>query len=135
MLKKVLIVEDETYIRSLLIQTIERGFEDSLDNEEFEILEADNGEDGLQIAKEEQPVLIFLDVMMPKKDGFQVCHEIKEDHNTKNIYIIMLTAKGQEVDKKQGLLAGADEYITKPFDPELIISKIEEKINIKRCDR
>lgn len=135
MLKKVLIVEDEFHIRTLLLQTIERGFEDSLDNEEFEILEADDGEEGLRIARKEQPVLIFLDVMMPKKDGFQVCREIKEDPNTKNIYVIMLTAKGQEAEKKKGLLAGADEYITKPFDPELIISKIEEKINIKRCDR
>ena len=133
--KKVLIVEDEFYIRTLLIQTIERGFEDSLDNEELEILEADNGEDALKIAREEHHVLIFLDVMMSKKDGFQVCHELKEDSKTKNIYIIMLTAKGQEVDKKKGMLAGADEYVTKPFDPELIIAKVEQQAKIKRCDR
>lgn len=135
MAEKILVVEDETHIRALLIQTLERGFEESIDDEELEVLEASDGEEGLKIAKEEHPTLIFLDVMMPKLDGFSVCKEIKEDPNTKDIYIIMLTAKGQEVDKKQGLLAGADEYITKPFDPELIISKIEEKTNIKRCDR
>lgn len=133
--KKILVVEDESYIRTLLVQALERGFDDSIDNEELEVLEAKNGEEGLQIAKEEHPSVIFLDVMIPKKDGFEVCREIREDSNIKDIYVILLTAKGQEVDKKKGLLAGADEYITKPFDPELIISKVEEKINIKRCDR
>jgi two-component system, OmpR family, alkaline phosphatase synthesis response regulator PhoP len=135
MVKKILVVEDEPYIRKLLIQTLERGFDDSIDNEELEILEAKNGEEGLQIAKKEHPALIFLDVMMPKKDGFQVCREIKEDSNTKDIYVVLLTAKGQEVDKKKGATVGADEYITKPFDPELIISRVEEEINIRRCDR
>lgn len=135
MAKKVLVVEDESYIRTLLIQTIERGFEKSIDSEELEILEAEDGEKGLQIVKEERPSLVFLDIMMPKKDGFQVCRKIKDDSSIKDTCVILLTAKGQEVDKKKGLQAGADGYITKPFNPEVIISKVEEKINIKRCDR
>lgn len=135
MVKKILIIEDEPHIRGLLMQTLERGFEDSIDSEELEILEAEDGEEGLQIAKEEHPALIFLDVMMPKKDGFQTCREIKEAPNLKDAYVVLLTAKGQEVDREKGLSVGADEYMTKPFDPELIISKVEEKLEIKREDR
>ncbi len=134
MAKKVLITEDEFYIKALLLQTLETAFEDNIDDGEFEILEAADGDDGLRIAKEERPDLIFLDVMIPKKDGFEVCKKIREDSSLKNSYIIMLTAKGQVIDKEKGLLAGANEYVTKPFDPELVISKVEEKLGIKRTD-
>ncbi len=130
MVKKILTIEDEFHIRALLMQTLETAFEDDLDNDELEILVAEDGEEGLQIAKKERPDLIFSDIMLPKKDGFQVCKEIKKDF--KDTYIILLTAKGQDVDKKKGLLVGADEYMTKPFNPELIISKVEERLNIKR---
>lgn len=135
MAEKILVVEDERHIRALLIQTLERGFEESIDNEELEVFEAGDGKEGLMIVKEEHPTLIFLDVMMPKLDGFSVCSKIKGDPDFNDIYVILLTAKGQEVDKNKGLEVGADEYLTKPFDPEHIISKVEERTNIKRCDR
>lgn len=134
MIKKILTIEDEFHIRALLIQTLETAFEDNIDNDEVEIFEAEDGEEGIQIAKEERPALIFSDIMMPKKDGFQVCQEIKNDLNLKDSYVILLTAKGQEVDKKKGLSVGADEYMTKPFNPELIISKVEEILQIKRSN-
>jgi len=134
MAKKVLITEDESHIKALLVQTLETAFEDYIDDEELEIFEAADGEEGLQIAKKERPDLIFLDLMLPKMDGFEVCQKIKEDRRLNNTYIIMLSAKGQAVDKKKGLAVGADEYVTKPFNPDIIISKVEEKLGIKRAD-
>lgn len=134
MAKKVLITEDESHIKALLVQTLETAFEDYIDDEELEIFEAADGEEGLQIAKKERPDLIFLDLMLPKMDGFEVCQKIKEDRRLNNTYIIMLSAKGQAVDKKKGLSVGANEYVTKPFNPDIIISKVEEKLGIKRAD-
>jgi len=132
MAKKVQIIEDESHIKALLIQTLETAFEDIIDDEELEILEATDGVEGLQIAKKERPDLIFLDIMIPKIDGFEVCKKLKEDPSFKNTYIIMLTAKGQVVDKEKGLSVGANEYVTKPFNPDFIISKVEEKLGFKR---
>ncbi|MEE9194173.1 MAG: response regulator [Thermodesulfobacteriota bacterium] len=132
MAKKVQIIEDESHIKALLIQTLETAFEDIIDDEELEILEANDGVEGLQIAKQEHPDLIFLDIMIPKIDGFEVCKKLKEDPSYKNTYIIMLTAKGQVVDKEKGLSVGANEYVTKPFNPDFIISKVEEKLGFKR---
>jgi len=126
MAKKVLITEDEFYMNALLIQILETAFEDYIDNEELEILEATDGDEGLQIAKQECPDLISFDVMIPKKDGFEVCQKIKEAPGLKYSYIIMLTAKGQVVDKEKGLLVGANEYATKPFNPDFIILKVEK---------
>ncbi len=132
MAKKVQIIEDESHIKALLIQTLETAFEDIIDDEELEILEANDGVEGLKIAKQEHPDLIFLDIMIPKIDGFEVCKKLKEDPSYKNTYIIMLTAKGQVVDKEKGLSVGANEYVTKPFNPDFIISKVEEKLGFKR---
>ena len=134
MAKKILVIEDEFHIRALLMQTIEMAFEDYIDDDELEVFEGEDGEEGLQIARKEIPDLIFSDVMMPRKDGFQVCQSVKEDPALKKSYVILLTAKGQEVDKIKGLNVGADEYMTKPFDPELVISKVEVVLGIERCD-
>ena len=135
MSKKILIIEDERHIRALLIQTLEVAFEDHVDEDELEILQGADGEEGVDIARREHPDLIFLDVMMPKKDGFQVCREIKDEvHPGPATYIILLTAKGQEADKVAGLSAGADEYMTKPFNPEAVVAKVEERLGIKRCE-
>ncbi len=124
--KKILIVDDEPHIRALLEQTLE-DFED----EDVEILTATNGQEGLETIEEEQPDLVFLDVMMPKMNGFDVCDTVKNKLSLKNVYIVMLTAKGQEFDKKQGLEVGADTYMTKPFDPDTIIEKAEEVLGIE----
>ncbi len=124
--KKILIVDDEPHIRALLEQTLE-DFED----EDVEILVAKDGEEGLDVIQEEQPALVFLDVMMPKMNGFDVCDAVKHDLNLEDVYIVMLTAKGQEFDKKKGLEVGADTYMTKPFDPDEIIEKAEEVLGIE----
>ncbi|MCP4397636.1 MAG: response regulator [bacterium] len=124
--KKILIVDDEPHIRALLEQTLE-DFED----EDVEILTAKNGQEGLEIIQEEQPELVFLDVMMPKMNGFDVCEAVKQKLKLNDVYIVMLTAKGQELDQKRGEEAGADTYMTKPFDPDVILEKAEEVLGIE----
>ncbi len=124
--KKILIVDDEPHIRALLEQTLE-DFED----EGVEILTAKDGEEGLELVEEEHPNLVFLDVMMPKKNGFDVCQTVKKEWKFDDVYIVMLTAKGQEFDKKKGLEVGADTYMTKPFDPDEIIEKASEVLGIE----
>lgn len=124
--KKILIVDDEPHIRVLLEQTLE-DFED----EDVEILIAKDGQEGLEIIKEEHPQLVFLDVMMPRMNGFDVCNAVKHELSLTDIYIVMLTAKGQEFDKKKGLEVGADTYMTKPFDPDEIVEKASEVLGIE----
>lgn len=116
--KKILIVDDEPHIRLLLEQTLEE-----LEDEGVELLTADNGEEALDTIKAEKPDLVFLDVMMPKMNGFDVCNAVKNELSLKDVYIIMLTAKGQEFDKRKGKDAGADLYMTKPFDPDEVVKK------------
>ncbi len=118
MSKKVLIVDDEVHIRALL----ERALED-LEDENVEILLAENGEEGLELAIKEKPDLMFLDIMMPKMNGYEVCAQIKQNPELQNIYIIMLTAKGQTIDKVKAESVEADEYVTKPFNPNLLLEK------------
>ena len=116
--KKILIVDDEPHIRLLLEQTLE-----DLEDEGVELLTADNGEEALDTIKTEKPDLVFLDVMMPKMNGFDVCNAVKNELSIKAVYIIMLTAKGQEFDKRKGKQVGADLYMTKPFDPDEVVKK------------
>lgn len=116
MTKNILIVDDEAYIRLLLEQTLEE-----LEDEGVTLLTAADGEEGLQIAREEAPELIFLDVMMPRKNGFDVCRTIKRDWKMRDTTVVLLTAKGQEYDRQQGQEAGADHYLTKPFDPDAVL--------------
>jgi two-component system alkaline phosphatase synthesis response regulator PhoP len=114
--KKILIVDDETHIRILLEQTLE-----DLEDEGVELLLAAGGDEGLELALDERPDLIFLDVMMPHFSGYEVCQRVKAASD--EIYVILLTAKGQAVDKERGAEVGADEYITKPFDPDYIVER------------
>ena len=115
---KLLIVDDEPHIRMLLEQTLE-----DLEDEDVEILVATNGQEAYDIIREEKPQLVFLDVMMPKMNGFEVCQKIKKELKMDEVHIILLTAKGQEMDKEEGLAVGANEYMTKPFDPDSILAK------------
>jgi DNA-binding response OmpR family regulator len=124
-MSKILIVDDEPHIRMLLEQTLEE-----LEDEGVEIFTAENGEEALSAIQEEQPNLVFLDVMMPKMNGFDVCHTVKRELQLSQIYIIMLTAKGQEFDRVRGEEVGADIYMTKPFDPDEILDKAYEILNI-----
>lgn len=123
--KKLLIVDDEAHIRMLIEQTLE-----DLEDEGVELLFADNGADALKIIQEERPDLVFLDVMMPKMNGMEVCQKVKKELNITETYIILLTAKGQEVDRQKGLDMGADKYMTKPFDPDEMLSIAEEILNL-----
>jgi DNA-binding response OmpR family regulator len=118
MTQKILMVDDEPHIRLLLEQTLE-----DLENAGVELLMASNGEDALALIQSEQPHLVFLDVMMPKLNGFDVCNIVKQEWQLEQITIIMLTAKGQEFDKQRGQEVGADLYITKPFDPDAILAQ------------
>lgn len=122
---KILIVDDEAHIRILLERTL-IDFED----EGVEILMAENGEEALELIKTEKPALVFLDVMMPKMNGFDVCHTVKNELKMDDVYIVLLTAKGQEYDKQKGTDVGADVYMTKPFDPDEIYDKVEEVLGL-----
>ena len=123
--KKILIVDDEPHIRLLLEQTLE-----DLEDEGVELLTADNGEEALDTIKTEKPDLVFLDVMMPKMNGFDVCNTVKNELSIKDVYIIMLTAKGQEFDKLKGKAVGADLYMTKPFDPDEVVKKSMQVLDL-----
>ena len=114
---KVLLVEDEEDIREMV--------HFNLFKERYEVLLASDGQAALDIATNENPDLIVLDVMIPKVDGFEVCRTLKKDIETKKIPIIMLTAKGEEEDVIKGLEVGADDYITKPFSPKVLLARIK----------
>lgn len=124
--KKLLIVDDEPHIRMLIEQTLE-----DLEDEDVEFLTAENGEQALEIIKTENPELVFLDVMMPKMNGMEVCRRVKKELFLNNVYIVLLTAKGQELDRLKGQEVGADVYMTKPFDPEVILAKAREVLDLQ----
>ena len=119
----ILIVDDEAHIRLLIAQTLEE-----LEEEGVEILTAENGEEALEIIRSEQPRLVFLDVMMPKMNGFDVCRRVKTELGMRDVYVIMLTAKGQEYDKHRGEEVGANLYMTKPFDPDELLARAREAL-------
>jgi DNA-binding response OmpR family regulator len=123
--QKILIVDDEAHIRMLIEQTLEE-----LEDEGVDFFAAENGEIALEIIQEEKPNLVFLDVMMPKMNGMEVCRRVKKELGMNNVFIILLTAKGQEIDRLKGQEVGADVYMTKPFDPEMILSKAKEVLKI-----
>ena len=124
MAQKLLIVDDESHIRMLIEQTLE-----DLEDDGVELLFAENGEQALEVIQREEPNLVFLDVMMPKMNGMEVCHKVKKELHLAHVYIILLTAKGQEVDRQKGLDMGADRYMTKPFDPDEMLAIAEEILN------
>lgn len=121
MSKTILIVDDEVHIRILMEQTLE-----DLEDEGVELLTATNGAEALELIQTKHPDLVFLDVMMPKMNGFEVCQAVKQNVATQDTYIIMLTAKGQELDQQQGREAGANLYMTKPFDPDEVLEQAAE---------
>lgn len=117
--RKILVVEDELPIADIL--------KFSLEKEGYEVLVANDGEEAVDMANTEQPDLILLDVMLPKKDGFQVCQEIRA---FLSVPIIMLTARDSEIDKVLGLELGADDYVTKPFSSRELVARV--KANLRR---
>ena len=125
MYQKLLIVDDEAHLRMLIEQTLEE-----LEDDGVELLLATNGEEALEVIKNEEPQMVFLDVMMPKMNGFDVCRHVKKEMGRSDIFIILLTAKGQEFDKQKGLEVGADLYMTKPFDPDALLEKAREVLGL-----
>ncbi len=119
-MKKILIVDDQAKIRELVHVTIRIG--------DYQIFEASSGDEAVEVAREHQPDLIFLDVMMPNSslDGFEVCEILKKDERTRNAHILMLTALDKKDDVARGKEAGADGYFTKPFSPLELMTKVEE---------
>ena len=115
---RILIVDDEPNIVLALELLMKR--------EGYEVLTVDDGQKVFEVLKEFSPDLILLDIMMPKMDGYEVCQRIRADASLKDISIIMLTAKGREVEKEKGLALGADYYITKPFSTREVIMKVKE---------
>jgi two-component system, OmpR family, alkaline phosphatase synthesis response regulator PhoP len=127
--KKLLIVDDEPHIRMLIEQTLEE-----LEDEGVRFLTAENGEQALGIIQDENPQLVFLDVMMPKLNGMEVCRRVKKELSLDKIFIVLLTAKGQELDRQKGQEVGADLYMTKPFDPEVILQKAREVLELDKIN-
>jgi two-component system, OmpR family, alkaline phosphatase synthesis response regulator PhoP len=121
MTKRVLLVDDEERVLGLAEATL--AIDDS-----YEIVTASDGEEAIAACKVQKPDLIFLDLLMPRKDGITVCRELKEDPETKDIKIIMLTAMSQEADRLTAMKVGADGYMTKPFSPKALLEKAEEML-------
>jgi len=125
MTHNVLVVDDEpNIVLSLKFLISQQG---------YEVRTASNGEEALQALNEQVPDLILLDIMMPKPDGYEVCQKIRATPEWKDIAVIMLTAKGRDVEKQKGFAMGADDYITKPFSTQELVAKVrailQEKSN------
>ena len=116
--KKILIVDDEPFILKSLTFVLKK--------EGFVVDSATNGMEAKEKIKKLKPDIVFLDVMMPKMNGLEVCQWMRQDPVLKQIYVIILTAKGQEADREKGLQIGADEYMTKPFSPSMVVQRIRE---------
>lgn len=123
-MKKILIADDELNNR-LLLQEILEDFEEA----GFQLLYAADGAEALEIIQSERPHLVFLDIMLPEMDGFDVCHTVKCKLGLENIFIAILTAKSQEADKKKAMDVKADMYITKPFKSKAIIDVVRSVFN------
>ncbi len=116
--KKILLVEDEADLVELMKLRFEANG--------YSVISAGDGPEGLDKAKREKPDIIILDIMLPKMDGYKVCGLLKRDARYAKIPIILFTAKAQESDRQMGEEAAADMYITKPFDPVVLLAKIRE---------
>ena len=117
----ILIVEDEQDIRELLAYNLEK--------EGYATVQAADGKEGLDLARSRKPDLILLDLMLPKMDGLAVCRELERDSGTVRIPIIMLTARGEDVDRILGFELGADDYVVKPFSPRELVARVRAVLN------
>jgi DNA-binding response OmpR family regulator len=116
----ILIVDDSPTDRALLLAALQpRG---------FRLLSANDGEEGLETARREHPDLVLLDVILPRKNGFQVCRQLKTETGTRDIKVVLVTSKNQPSDRFWGLKQGADEYLTKPFTPEELLLAVERHL-------
>ena len=116
--RKILVVDDEPFICRSLTFVLRKG--------NYEVLEARDGAEALEAIREHKPDLVFLDVMMPKVNGFEVTQQIRGDAAYDDVQIVLLTAKGQDCDREVGKEAGADDYMTKPFSPSKILDRARQ---------
>ncbi|MFA7368103.1 MAG: response regulator transcription factor [Kiritimatiellales bacterium] len=119
----ILIIEDEEDIRELVKYNLQR--------ENFDVLEAESGEDGLKLVERVMPDLILLDLMLPGKDGLEICRMLKRNARTQNIPVVMMTARGEESDIITGLELGADDCIVKPFSPKVLGARVKAVLRRK----
>jgi two-component system, OmpR family, alkaline phosphatase synthesis response regulator PhoP len=124
--KSIVVIDDELDMARLL--------KVELEDQDYHVVLATDGQKGLDLVKQTHPDLVLLDVMMPRIDGFQVLEELKKCESTKNIPVIMLTAKGLEQDIQMGLDLGADDYLVKPFHPALLLKHIQRVLRSGRED-
>ncbi|MBI5852547.1 MAG: response regulator [Planctomycetes bacterium] len=115
---KVLVVDDEPFIARSLAFVLRKG--------KYQVLEARDGQEALAIIEREHPDLVFLDVMMPKLDGFQVVEKVRSNSALDGVRIVLLTARGQDADREKGHTVGADAYVTKPFSPTKILEQARQ---------
>lgn len=121
----ILIADDEPFILRSLSFVLERAG--------FVVRQARSGDEALEMLRDTRPRLAILDVMMGRRSGFEVCEIVKGDPDLRNTYVILLTAKGQESARERAALAGADEYMTKPFSPSGIVERVNEVLAIRRA--
>jgi len=121
--KKILVIDDESSLVEMLSIRLEAN--------NYQVIAASDGQEGLDKARSENPDLIILDLMLPKLDGYQVCRMLKSDEKYKQIPIVIFTARAQESDIKAGNEAGADAYITKPFEPAILLDKVSQLLEEK----
>ena len=121
---KILVVDDEVYILHIL--------DFILGAESYEVITATNGDQALHKVRDEKPDLVILDIMMPKLDGYETCRMIKSDPATSQIPVILLTAKGREIDQRLGKEVGANDYITKPFSPTKLIDRVQAILGVRK---
>lgn len=118
MTAKILVVDDEPHIIRLVSFKLKKAG--------FDVLTAVNGQQALELTLSEQPALILLDVMLPDADGYAVCYQLKEQLGPQAPKIVLLSARSREIDILKGYESGADSYITKPFDPQNLLTSVEQ---------
>ena len=126
MSKKILIVDDEVNMRMLLKEALEEFEEKGV-----ELLIVENGSDAIESVRAEKPDLVILDAMMPGVNGFDVCSAIRNELAMKDVYILMLSADGQEINKQKSKNVGSDGFMTKPFDPDEIVEKVAQILKME----
>ena len=117
-MKKILIADDEDEIRNLITATLE--------DEGYELHMAKDGAQAIEIANEIVPDLAILDIMMPEKTGYEVCEEIKQNPETRDAYVLFLSARGSNIAEKTGKVKGGDAFMTKPFEPDKLLDKVKK---------
>ncbi len=123
-MRKILIVDDEPYILNIL--------DFSLDAEGYSVLQAADGDEALRVAAEQSPDLIIMDIMMPRLDGFETCRRLKEDVHTRDIPVVLLTARNSREDRARGDEVKADGYITKPFSPQRLLDTVQQYLGVAK---